>query len=93
MRQYESCIQIIIMRIKKKDKNEKGKVKKGEGHISSERVHRKRDLFLYFLIFAYLLDLWKSDHRFSLKQKEKLVYATRATRGYQNLSLSSNSKR
>ena len=53
-----------------------------------------RDFYLFsFLFFASLLDLQKSDCRFSSEQKAKLVYATRAMRGYQKLSVSSNSKR
>ena len=50
-------------------------------------------LFFVFLLFVSLLDLWKSYHRFLSEQKAKLIYATRATRGYQNLSVSSNFKR
>ena len=50
----------------------------------------KRDIFLFFLFFVSFLDLWKSDHRFSSEQKAKLIYATRAMRGHQNLGVSSN---
>ena len=37
--------------------------------------------------------LWKSDRRFLSEQKAKSVHATRATRGYQNLGVSSSSTR
>ena len=48
----------------------------------------ERDLFyFYFLLFVSFSDLQKSDSRFSSEQKEKLDYATRATRKYQYLSL------
>ena len=78
---------------KKKDKNEKGKVKKGEGHISAERVRRRRDLIIFSLPFASFSDLRELDRRFLLEQEAKLVYATRAMRGHQNLSVSSKSTR
>ena len=44
-------------------------------------------------IFVSFSDLWKLDHRFLSEQKAKLDYATRATRRYQYLSVSSNFKR
>ena len=34
--------------------------------------------------------LQKSDRRFSSEQKAKLIHASQATRGYQNLRVSSN---
>ena len=40
-------------------------------------------LFIYFLVS--FSDLWKLDRRFSSELKAKLIHATRATRGYQNL--------
>ena len=49
--------------------------------------------FLFFLHFVSFLDLRKSDRRFSSELKAKLIYATRATRGHQNLGVSSNSTR
>ena len=45
---------------------------------------------LFFLFFVFFLDLQKSDRRFSSEQKAKLIYPTRATRGHQNLGVSSN---
>ena len=46
----------------------------------------------FFLLFVSFSDLRKSDRRFLLKQKAKLIHAMRATRGHQNLSVLSNSK-
>ena len=54
---------------------------------------RENYTFIFFLLFVSLLDLRKSDRRFLSKQKEELVYATRATRKYQKLSISSHCKR
>ena len=55
----------------------------------------ERDVFLFyfFLLFASFLDLRKLDRRFSSGLKAKLIYATRAARGHQNLGVSSNSTR
>ena len=41
--------------------------------------------FYFFLFFVYFSDLWKSDRKFLSGLKAKLNYATRATRGHQNL--------
>ena len=55
---------------------------------------RERDFvfFVFYLSFTSLSDLWKLDRRFSSEQKATFVYATRATHGYQKLSVLSNSK-
>ena len=53
----------------------------------------ERFLFLFFFSLFFFLDLRKSDHRFSSGLKAKLIYAIRATRGHQNLRVSSNSMR
>ena len=67
------------------------KVKKEEGILLGERESSSgRD---FFLIFASFSDLRKSDGRFSSELKEKLIHAARATRGYQNLRVLSNSTR
>ena len=68
---------------------------KREKDKQSVRIRERRFLFLFlfFLLFVSFLDLWKSDNRFLSEQKAKLVYATRATRRYQKLSIPSNSKR
>ena len=50
-------------------------------------------LFIFISFFISFSDLWKSDRRFSSGLKPKLIYAERATRGYQNLVVSSNSTR
>ena len=39
--------------------------------------------FLIFFLLVYLSDLRKSDRRISSGQERKVLYATRATRGYQ----------
>ena len=49
--------------------------------------------YFYFLLFVFFSDLHKSDRRFLLERKAKLVYATRATHMYQYLILLSNFKR
>ena len=46
--------------------------------------------FLLFIFFVSFSDLRKLDHRFSSGLKAKLIYTTRATRGHQNLEVSSN---
>ena len=53
----------------------------------------ERDIFNFFSLFVSFSDLWKSDRTFLSEQKAKLVYATRATRRNQYLSVSSNFKR
>ena len=63
-------------------------VREGEG----ERGERENfNFFIYF--FVSFLDLGKSDRRFSSGLKAKLIHTTRATRGHQNLGVSSNSTR
>ena len=70
----------------------KEKSKRRRELFGSETESVERDIFLfYFIFFAYLSDLRKLDHRFSLGLKAKLIYVTRATRGHQNLGVSSNS--
>ena len=59
----------------------------------SVRIERDDFYFLFFLLFASFSDSRKSDRRFLSEQKVKLVYATRATRRYQKLSISSHFKR
>ena len=70
------------------------KVKNEEGISERERERiKERFYFLFFLLFVSFSDLWKLDRRFSLRLKAKLIHATKATRGYQNLGVSSNSMR
>ena len=52
-----------------------------------------RILIYFFLLFVSFTDLRKLDRRFSSELKAKLIYMTRATRGHQNLGVSSNSTR
>ena len=54
---------------------------------------RRFFIFLLFLLFVSFSDLRKSDRRFSSGLKVKLIYATRATRGYQKVGVSTNSVR
>ena len=49
--------------------------------------------FYFFLLFVSFSDLCKSDRKFLSRLKAKLIYTTRATRGHQNLEVSSNSMR
>ena len=54
------------------------------------RGEREREEKMILERETSLQDLRKLDRRFSLEQKEKLVYATRATHGHQKLSVSLN---
>ena len=73
------------------------KIKKNKSQTAEDgRTERWREgetIFILYFIFVFFSDLRKSDHRFSSEQKAKLVYATRATRRYQKLSISSHFKR
>ena len=60
---------------------------KGVREEKRERKKERKDFF------ASLQDQRKSDSRFSLEKKAKSVHASKATRGYQNLGVSSNSTR
>ena len=57
------------------------------GFVRRER-ERERDregdifIFYFFIFFVSLSDLRKSNRRFSLGLKAKLIHAARATRGY-----------
>ena len=53
----------------------------------------ENSIFFLFILFVSFLDLRKSDRRFSSELKAKLIYETKATRGHQNLGVSSNSTR
>ena len=78
----------IIIIIKKMIKS-----KKGGDEQEGESVE-ERDIFIFiFLLFASFSNLRKSDRRFSSGLKAKLIHTTRATRGYQNLGVLSNSTR
>ena len=61
---------------------------------TGERAWRREgERYLNFFFFVSFSDLRKSDRRFLSEQKAKLDYATRATRRYQYISVSSNFKR
>ena len=60
-----------------------------------ERGHRGREnmIFIFFSLFVSFSDIQKSDRKFLSGLKAKLIYATRATCGHQNLRVLSNSTR
>ena len=58
-----------------------------------EREKNREFYFIFISFFASFSDLRKSDRRFSSGLKAKLIHVARATRGYQNLTVSSNSMR
>ena len=76
----------------KKKKNHQKEGRRASGEESA--LERGRIfLFLFFLLFAYFSYLRKLDRRFSSGLKAKLIYATRATRGHQEVGVSTNSVR
>ena len=82
---------IIIIKEKKLYKSQTGgRIRRGTERGRTKEIFY---LFLLFLIFVSFSDLRKSDRRFSSRLKAKLIYATRVTRGHQNLGVSSNSTR
>ena len=70
----------------------KNQSKRGRGRREEEDGREKIN-FLFFILFVSFSDLRKSDNSFSFGLKAKLIYATRATRGHQNLGVLSNSTR
>ena len=54
--------------------------------MTDRRVFMREDFF--FLLFSSVLDFWKSDRRISLGKERKVLYATRATLGYQKHKIS-----
>ena len=71
--------QIII---KKNSQIKRRNLREGEkGSVEREYY------FYFFLLFVCFSDLWKSDRNFLSGLKAKLIYATRATCGHQNLGL------
>ena len=73
------------MKKKPKEKSKNGERKK--------TYKRESDIFIFFFFLFFSSDLQKLDCRFSSEQKAKLIYATRATHGHQNLGVLSNSTR
>ena len=57
------------------------------------RLERENLKKILFLLFAFFSDLRKSERGFSSRLKAKLIYETRATRGHQNLRVSTKSVR
>ena len=56
------------------------------------RERREREIYFYFFsLFVSFSDLLKSDRRFSLGLKAKVIYAMRATCGHQKVGVSTNS--
>ena len=73
----------------KKIKKKKIKSKwHGETDRRGRRVREDFFFFFFFLLFSYFSDLRKSDRRNSSGQERKVLYATRATRGYQKHGIS-----
>ena len=58
---------------------------------SVEKEREKEFYFIFYFFLRFLSNLGKSDRRLSSGLKAKLIHAARATRGYQNLGVSSNS--
>ena len=83
---------IIIIIEKKKITTE---IKKGKGNCRErEKGRAERDFyFLFFFLFASFSNLRKLDRRISSEQGAKFFHTLRATRGCQNLGVSSNSTR
>ena len=84
---------------------EKNQAKGGRERVSGGRALERENIYIYIYIYIYIFfffffllfdsfsDLRKSDRRFSSGLKAKFIYPTRATRGHQNLGVSSNSTR
>ena len=92
MNQVSKIIIIIIIiriiRIKK--------TAKSNGMGEKRALERERERFFIFLFFSSLFFFLRSMEIGPwdlLEQEAKLVYATRATHGWQNLGVSSNSTR
>ena len=77
---------IIIIKGKKSIK------RKGEGALDGERELRE-GFYFFISLFISFSDLRKSNRRFSLGLKAKLIYVMRATRGHQKVGVSTNSVR
>ena len=64
--------------LKKKKRCQKRKVRNAQKHRRQGRII----IFFVFILFASFSDLRKSDRRNSSGKERKVLYATRATRGY-----------
>ena len=62
--------------------------------MCEDEEEREGDFLIFFFFFSLLSQIYGNrTGRFLSEQKEKLDYATRATRRYQNLNISSNFNR
>ena len=94
MKQYEPCIQndnnnnniIIIIIIKNQSKG-------GKEGVGRERERGGKKIILFFYSLCFFLRSIKIRPQVFVETEAKLIYATRATRGHQNLGVSSNSMR
>ena len=77
--------------IKRKKKEVKRK-KEGEGEMeeSKQRERERKEKKKVFCLFLRFMEIKSS---FSSKRERKLIHASQATRGYQNLRVLSNSMR
>ena len=67
----------------------KKNINQREGASEGERWRGRENIYFFSLLVSFS-DLRKLDCRFLSGLKAKLIYATRATRGHQNLGVSSN---
>ena len=87
------AIEIIYSNNNNNYYKKKKRIKVQQQETGGQRVWERERQFLFYIFFVSFSDLQKSDRKFSSKQKAKFVYATRAMRRYQKLSISVNSKR
>ena len=70
--------------LKEKKKRIKFKTVVGRGRTKI----REGEVLIFFLLYSFLSDLRKSDRRISSSKERKVLYATRAMRGYQKHEIS-----
>ena len=73
---------------KKKSQNKNNKRKGEDGIEGMERERPKERFFIYFSLLVYFSDLWKFDRQISSGKTRKVLYTTKATRGYQKHGIS-----
>ena len=64
-----------------KSKHPKKKKKSNDGR-ESVQIREEREILNFFSLLISFSDLQKFDHRISSGKERKVLYATRATRGY-----------